>query len=230
MSAAVKTLRIDFVSDIVCPWCVVGLGGLEAALGRLAREGITAEIVFRPFELNPGMAPEGENIVEHIGRKYGSTPEQSAASRAMIRERAAEVGFDMRLDESSRIWNTFDAHRLLAWAAATAGPAGQKALKQALFAAHFTGGRNISDRAVLAEVAGALRSSRRMTREAVEAEAAAVLANGRFADEVRAEQGLWRGRGINAVPAVVVEGKWLITGGQPASVFEDALRKIAGEV
>ena len=216
-----KTLHIDFISDIVCPWCVVGLGGLDAALGRLAGEGITAEIVFRPFELNPGMAPEGENIVEHIGRKYGSTPEQSAASRAMIRERAAEVGFDMRMDEASRIWNTFDAHRLLAWAAATAGPAGQKALKQALFAAHFTEGRNISDRAVLSEVAGAAGLDAE--------EAAAVLADGRYADEVRAEQGLWRGRGINAVPAVVVEGRYLISGGQPAAVYEEALRKIAGE-
>ena len=225
-----KTLHIDFISDIVCPWCVVGLGGLEAALGRLKEEEIEAEITFRPFELNPGMAPEGENIVEHIGRKYGSTPEQSATSRAMIRERAAEVGFDMRMDEASRIWNTFDAHRLLAWAAATAGPAGQKALKQALFAAHFTEGRNVSDRAVLADVAGAaLRSSRRVTKEAVEAEAAAVLADGRYADEVREEQGLWRGRGINAVPAVVIDGKWLISGGQPAGVYEEALRKIAGE-
>lgn len=214
-----KTLHIDFISDIVCPWCVVGLGGLEAALGRLAGEGIAAEIVFRPFELNPGMAPEGENIVEHIGRKYGSTPEQSAASRAMIRERAAEVGFDMRMDEASRIWNTFDAHRLLAWAAATAGPAGQKALKTALFAAHFTEGRDISDRGVLAEVAGAAGLDAE--------EAAAVLADRRFADEVRAEQGLWRGRGINAVPAVVVEGRYLISGGQPAGVYEEALRKVA---
>ena len=216
-----RTLHIDFISDIVCPWCVVGLGGLEAALGRLAGEGIAAEIVFRPFELNPGMAPEGENIVEHIGRKYGSTPEQSAASRAMIGERAAEVGFDMRMDEASRIWNTFDAHRLLAWAAATAGPEGQRALKKALFAAHFTEGRNIADRAVLAEVAGAAGLDAE--------EAAAVLADGRFADEVRAEQGLWRGRGVNAVPAVVVEGKYLISGGQPASVYEVALRKIASE-
>lgn len=216
------TLRIDFISDIVCPWCVVGLGGLEAALGRLKEEGITAEIVFRPFELNPSMGPEGENIVEHIGRKYGSTPEQSAASRAMIRERAAEVGFDMRMDETSRIRNTFDAHRLLAWAAATAGPAGQRARKQALFAAHFNEGRDISDRGVLADAAGAAGLDAE--------EAAAVLAEGRYADEVRAEQGLWRGRGINAVPAVVVEGKWLISGGQPASVYEEALRKIAGEL
>ena len=93
-----KTLHIDFVSDVVCPWCVVGLGGLETALDRLKAEGVEADIRFRPFELNPQMAPEGENIVEHIGRKYGSTPEQSSASRAVIRARAAEVGFDMRMD------------------------------------------------------------------------------------------------------------------------------------
>lgn len=229
MSATPVRLHIDFISDVVCPWCAVGLYSLETALGRLAREGIEADIDFRPFELNPGLAPEGENIVEHIGRKYGSTPEQSAASRAMIRERAAEVGFDMRMDETSRIRNTFDAHRMLAWAAATAGPEGQRALKTALFAAYFTEGRDVSDQGVLAEVAGVLRSGRRVTREEVEAEAAAVLADGRFADEVRAEQGLWRGRGINAVPAVVVEGKWLISGGQPAGVYEEALRGVARE-
>ena len=84
---ASKTLKIDFVSDVVCPWCVVGLGGLEAALDRLKDEGVQADITFHPFELNPQMAPEGENIVEHIGRKYGASPEQSAANRAMIRER-----------------------------------------------------------------------------------------------------------------------------------------------
>lgn len=115
LSGMTRTLKIDFVSDVVCPWCVVGLGGLETALGRLAAEGITAEIAFRPFELNPGMAAEGENVGEHIARKYGSTPEQSAANRAMITERAAEAweGFEMRMGPDSRIWNTFDAHRLL---------------------------------------------------------------------------------------------------------------------
>ena len=217
-----RTLNIDFVSDVVCPWCVVGLGGLQTALERLKPEGIEANITFRPFELNPEMAPQGENIVEHIGRKYGATPEQSAQNREMIRARAAEAmpGFDMRMTDASRIWNTFDAHRLLHWAGEVA-PDKQAALKTALFHTHFTHNRDLTDAGVLttaAETAGLNR-----------AEAAEVLASGRYAQAVRAEQATWRARGINSVPAVVVDGKYLISGGQPAAVFEEALRKIAGE-
>ena len=220
MNAPLKTLKIDFVSDVVCPWCVVGLGGLETALDKLKAEGITADIAFQPFELNPGMAPEGENIVEHIGKKYGSTPEQSAANREMIRQRAGEVGFDMRMSADSRIWNTFDAHRLLHWAGEV-DAAKQKALKQALFAVHFTEGRNLTDAGVLTAAAERVGLDR--------AEAAEILASNRYVQAVRDAQALWRSRGINSVPAVVVEGKYLISGGQPAAVFEDALRKIAGE-
>ncbi|MCZ8195288.1 DsbA family oxidoreductase [Brevundimonas sp.] len=223
MTDAARPLSIDFVSDVVCPWCVVGLGGLEAALATLQAEGITAEITFRPFELNPGMAPEGENIGEHIARKYGSTPEQSAANRAMITERAAEAwpGFEMRMGPDSRIWNTFDAHRLLHWALETAGRDGQRALKEALFRTHFTDNRALAAAEVLADAAAAAGLDR--------AGALAVLADGRYVREVRAEEDLWRARGINAVPAVVVEGKYLISGGQPAAVFEQALRKVAAE-
>ncbi len=218
-----KTLHIDFVSDIVCPWCVVGLGGLETALGALKAEGIEAEIRFQPFELNPDMAPEGENTTEHIGRKYGASPEQSAANRAAITARAADVGFDMKMSADSRIWNTFDAHRLLHWAGAPesgGGPEKQAALKKALFHIHFTEGRNLTDAGELTAAAEAAGLDR--------AEAAEVLASGRYVDAVREAQALWRARGINAVPAVVVEGKWLISGGQPAAVFEEALRKMAG--
>ncbi len=217
-----RTLHIDFVSDIVCPWCVVGLGGLEAAMDKLKAEGITAEVHFQPFELNPQMPPEGENVGEHIARKYGSTPEQSAANRAMITERAAEAwpGFEMRMGPDSRIWNTFDAHRLLHWAG-TVGPAEQRALKAALFTAHFTEGRVMTDAGVLADAAAAAGLDR--------AKAVEVLADGLYAAEVRAEAALWVSRGINSVPAVVVEGKWLISGGQPAGVFEEALRQMASE-
>lgn len=218
---ALKTLKIDFVSDVVCPWCVVGLGGLTTALDKLKDEGLAADITFQPFELNPQMAPEGENIVEHIGAKYGSTPEQSAQNREMIRARAAEVGFDMKMGPDSRIWNTFDAHRLLHWAHETA-PDKQEALKRALFTAHFTENRNLTDAGVLTQAAEAAGLDR--------AEAGEVLASGRYAQEVRAAEELWRARGITSVPAVVVEGKYLISGGQPAAAFEEALRKIAGEV
>ncbi|KAK0361231.1 hypothetical protein LTR94_024168 [Friedmanniomyces endolithicus] len=218
--ATLKTLKIDFVSDVVCPWCVVGLGGLETALDRLKGEGISAEIVFQPFELNPQIAPEGENIVEHIGRKYGSSPEQSAANQAMIRERAAVVGFDMRMNAKSRIWNTFDAHRLLHWAHDVA-PDRQKALKHALFSAHFTHNRNITDARVLTEAAEEAGFDR--------AEAAEVLASGQYAQAVRSAEELWRSRGVSSVPAVVVEDKYLISGGQPPEAFEQALRQIADQ-
>ncbi len=222
-----STLHIDFVSDIVCPWCVVGLGGLQTALEALKGEGIEAEVRFQPFELNPRMPPEGENIVEHIGRKYGSTPEQSAANRAMITERAEDAwrGFRMRMGPDSRIWNTFDAHRLLHWAG-TVGLAEQRALKAALFTAHFTEGRTMTDAGVLADAAAAagLDPGSGPGRKAVE-----VLADDLYAAEVRAAEALWVSRGINGVPAVVVEGKWLISGGQPAAVFEEALRGMAAE-
>lgn len=212
-----RPLTIDFVSDVVCPWCVIGLRSLETALARAA-DVVTAEIRFHPFELNSAMPPEGENIVEHIGRKYGATPEQSAATRAMIRERAAEFGFTMAMTDDSRIYNTFDAHRLLHWAGLNGG---QHALKMALFTAYFTEGRNPGDRAVL------LAAAEQAGLDA--AAAARVLEDGRYGQEVRAEETLWQSRGINAVPAIVLEGRYLISGGQPPEAFEQALRQIAAD-
>lgn len=212
-----RTLKIDFVSDVMCPWCIVGLGGLEEALRRL--DGVVeAEIRFQPFELNPAMPPEGQNIVEHIGQKYGATPEQSASNRAMIHARAAEVRFDMRTGPDSRIWNTFNAHRLLFWAGLEGR---QHALKRAMFDAHFTDGLNMSDPAVLADTA----QKAGLDRNA----AADVLASGRYATEVRAEEQAWQARGITGVPAVIIDDRYLISGGQPADVFEQALRTIAAE-
>jgi predicted DsbA family dithiol-disulfide isomerase len=196
---------------------VIGLKGLEEALARAA-DVVTAEIRFHPFELNSAMAPEGENIVEHIGRKYGATPEQSAATRAMIRERAAALGFTMAMGDDSRIYNTFDAHRLLHWA----GLAGdQRALKLALFTAYFTEGKNPGERAVL--LAAAEKAGLDV------AEAARVLDEGAYADEVRSEEALWQSRGIQSVPAIVVDQRYLISGGQPPEAFEQALRQIATE-
>ena len=216
-----RPMTIDFVSDVSCPWCVVGLGGLETALERVG-DVVDAEIRFQPFELNPQMPPEGENIVEHIGRKYGSTPAQSASNRAMIRERAAEAwdGFQMRMTDESRIYNTFDAHRLLHWAG-TVGADRQAALKKALFEAYFTQGLNPGAAEVLADAAANAGLDR--------AEAATVLASGRYAEEVRAAEDLWRQRGINSVPAVIIDGQYLISGGQPAEAFEQALREIAAK-
>ncbi|MBB4839671.1 putative DsbA family dithiol-disulfide isomerase [Sphingomonas kyeonggiensis] len=215
-----RPLKIDFVSDVVCPWCIIGLRGLEEAVER-TRDVVDVTVHFQPFELNPQMAPEGENIGEHIARKYGSTPEQSAANRQMIRDRAGALGFSMNSSADSRIYNTFDAHRLLHWAE-TEGADKQTALKHALFTAYFTDQQNPSDPEVLVAAAQKAGLDGEAARE--------VLALGRYAEEVRAAEQLWQSRGINSVPAIVIEDKWLISGGQPPEAFEQALRDIAGQL
>ncbi|WP_137862305.1 MULTISPECIES: DsbA family oxidoreductase [unclassified Sphingomonas] len=212
-----RSLKIDFVSDVSCPWCIIGLKGLEEALARTG-DLVDAKIHFQPFELNPDMPPEGENVGEHIARKYGSTPEQSAANRQMIRERAGALGFAMNSSADSRIYNTFDAHRLLHWAEIEGR---QAALKHALFETYFTDQRDPSNHDVLVAAAEKAGLDGAVARE--------VLASGRYAEEVRQAEQLWRSRGINAVPAIVIEDKWLISGGQPPEAFEQALRQIAAE-
>ncbi|TFY98764.1 DsbA family oxidoreductase [Ramlibacter rhizophilus] len=212
-----QRLTIDFVSDVVCPWCAVGLGSLEAALRRLEGE-VEAEVRFQPFQLNPDMPPEGEDITEHLARKYGSTPEQQSAAWRSLRERAAAVGFDFREQGRGRTWNTFDAHRLLHWAGELSLQA-QRSLKRGLLEAYFGQGENPSDPAVL------LREAERAGLDA--ARAAEVLANGEFADEVRRQQAFYAAHGIRAVPSVIVNGRHLLQGGQPPEVFEAALRQIA---
>jgi predicted DsbA family dithiol-disulfide isomerase len=145
------TLKIDFVSDVACPWCVIGLLALEQALDRVAGE-LTVELHFQPFELNPAMAAEGEDATEHLMHKYGVTAEQLAATRANLRQRGAELGFVF--GDRSRVWNTFDAHRLLHWAGLEAGPAAQRALKHALLQAYHRDNLNPGAHAVLLQVAG----------------------------------------------------------------------------
>lgn len=210
-----QPMKIDFVSDVSCPWCAIGLRGLERALER-TRDLVEAEITFQPFELNPQMPPEGRNTVEHLTQKSGLSREQIAAARERLGERADEVGFTIRFSDDSRIYNTFDAHRLLHWAKLEGR---QSPLKHALFAAHFAEGLNVSDHEVLAELAGRAGLDPTAARE--------VLASGRYGPEVRTAEEFWRGNDINAVPAVVINGRYLISGGQPAEAFEQAIRKIA---
>lgn len=210
-------LHIDFVSDVACPWCAIGLAGLEEALRRT--EGVVqARIEFQPFELNPDMPGEGENMDEHIARKYGGTSAQMAESRRALRERAASVGFAFNSSGSSRVYNTFDAHRLLHWAGLT--DAGlQRQLKRALFKANFSDDAAISNTDTLVAIACAAGLDPEAARE--------VLVSGRYAKEVREAESLWQSRGINAVPGMVINGKWLISGGQPPEILEQALRQIA---
>jgi predicted DsbA family dithiol-disulfide isomerase len=210
-------LKIDFVSDVSCPWCVIGLGALEKALHNTSDE-VTAQIHFQPFELNPDMPAAGQDIIEHIAQKYGSTQEQIERNQEGIRARGAELGFTFDMGKRARIYNTFDAHRLLHWAE-TEGR--QHALKRALFAAYFTEGRNPSDHEVLIEVAKQVGLDPARARE--------ILASDLYANEVRERAQFYREHGIQAVPSVIVNDKYLIQGGQPVAVFEQALRKIASE-
>jgi predicted DsbA family dithiol-disulfide isomerase len=208
-------IQIDFVSDVSCPWCVIGLKSLEAALAKLDGE-VTADIHFQPFELNPDMALEGEDILEHIAKKYGSTPDQMAGSREAIRARGAQLGFVFDMNKRGRIYNTFDAHRLLHWAESTGK---QKELKEALFTAYFTDGLNPSDHAVLEEIAAKVGLDRERARQ--------ILASDEYATEVRERERLYVNNGIHAVPAVILNNRYLVQGGQPVEVFERALRQAA---
>ena len=207
-------IRIDFVSDVSCPWCVIGLKSLEQALAKLDGT-VQADIHFQPFELNANMPAEGEDIGEHIARKYGSTEEQMAQSREAIRARGEQLGFTFAMDKRGRIYNTFDAHRLLHWAGLEGR---QKELKMALLDAYFTQGQNPSSHDVLLKVAGDVGLDT--------AKAAEVLASGAYADEVRAQERFYQQNGINSVPAVIINERHLISGGQPPEVFEQALRQI----
>jgi predicted DsbA family dithiol-disulfide isomerase len=215
------SLKIDFVSDVSCPWCAVGLGALEEALGKLQGE-VSAELHFQPFELNPKMGAEGQDIGEHLTQKYGSTAAQQVQIRETIRARGAEVGFVFNPEGRGRIWNTFDAHRLLHWASLEGAAGQQHALKKALLAACHTRSEAMGDRAVL------LGCVREVGLD--EARAQAILASDEFAQAVREREGFYTSVGIHSVPAVIVNDRHLISGGQPAAVFEQALRQIASEM
>jgi predicted DsbA family dithiol-disulfide isomerase len=210
-------VKIDFVSDVSCPWCVVGLKSLEAALARLGPQ-LQAAIHFQPFELNPGMAPEGQDIVEHIAQKYGSSAVDIGRSQEALRARGEALGFHFDFGKRGRIYNTFDAHRLLHWAE---GEGKQYALKNALFNAYFTEGRDPSSHEVLVSVAQSVGLDEKRAKE--------ILASDEFAQEVRERERFYTEAGIHAVPSAIINDRHLIQGGQPPEVFEQALRKLAAE-
>jgi predicted DsbA family dithiol-disulfide isomerase len=209
-------MRIDFVSDIACPWCAVGLNALERAI---ARSGVAVELHMQPFELNPTMAAEGADAAQYLKAKYGMSDEQLADNRARIAERGAAEGFTF--GTRAHVWNTFDAHRLLHWAGVEGVPGAQRALKHALLDAYHGQGRNPGARDVLLELAA---------RVGLPADRAAeVIDSGEFTDDVREAERFWQQAGISSVPAVVIDRQHLISGGQPSEVFEQALRSIAND-
>ncbi len=220
MNTAAPTLKIDFVSDIVCPWCAIGLSALEIALSRLEGE-VAVQLHFQPFELHPDMGPEGAEVVPYLSKKYGMSAEQVAQNQQNIAVRGAAVGFEFRMDRRSRTYNTFDAHRLLHWAAEEGSDAQQRALKHALLRAHFTDGENPGAREVLLACAAQAGLDGERAAEVVDTD--------EYADAVRERERLYLDAGIHSVPAVIINDRHLITGGQPPEVFEQALRQIAAE-
>lgn len=216
-------LAIDIWSDVMCPWCLVGWGNLRQALDELDGE-IEAEVRWRPFELNPDMPPEGEEQTAHIARKYGRSEADAQAVRERMREMAREAGVSLEWEGEGEappamMWNTFAAHKLLLWALDTAGPNRQTALKFALLRAHFNHRRPIGERDVLLDVAEEQRFDR--------AAAAAALDDESLATRVRAEERQAWDMNVTGVPAMVVEGKFLIPGAQPVETYVAALRRAA---
>jgi predicted DsbA family dithiol-disulfide isomerase len=213
-----KSLTLDIVSDVSCPWCIIGYKALQTALQNLQDE-VIADVTWQPFELNPQMPAEGQEITEHITEKYGITVEQSEKNRGMIKQRGLDVGYEFGNRGGGRIYNTFDAHRLLHWAKEQGR---QIELKLALFDLYFQQNGNPSDHQQLLEVV------ERVGLDKIQAEE--VLTSGKYEQDVRELQRHYQSAGISSVPAVIVNNKHLISGGQPAEVFEQALREIAKEV
>lgn len=206
-------LRVDIVSDVVCPWCIIGYRQLRRAMDDT---GIECDVYWHPFELNPAMGPEGQNVREHVAEKYGSTAEDSARARDGITTLGQQLGFAFNWQEDHRIYNTFAAHQLLHWASET-GQAHD--MKMALFAAYFTEGRDVSSPEVLCDVAGKIGLDK--------AEASAVLTEKRYADIVREKEQFWVERGITGVPAVVFQSKHLVTGAQGTEKFAEILKQLS---
>ena len=210
-------LKIDIVSDVSCPWCIIGYQALNQALSNLAPD-IQADITWQPFELNPQMPKEGQDITEHITQKYGISVQQSEQNRAAIRERGLSVGYEFGNRGGGRIYNTFDTHRLLHWAH---GLGKQTALKLALFDLYFQQSGDPSDHRQLLAVVESIGLD--------VAEAKLILDSDKYTADVRKQQQYYQSAGVSSVPAVIVNDKHLISGGQPTETFEQALKQIAAE-
>lgn len=211
-------LRVDVVSDVVCPWCVIGFATFERVVADFA-DRVQVTIHWQPFELNPDMPVEGEDIGAHVHRKYGASAAQGRDARERIMARAEAVGFPLRLADGMRLWNTFAAHQLIAWAEEQGDGSAVTRLMKALFTAHFVRHENVSRDDVLAAIAAEAGFDA--------AEAAAVLADGRYAAAVRARENHWREQGVQAVPALVFDERAVLTGAQDATLYVRILSRVA---
>lgn len=214
------TIKIDYVSDIACPWCAVGLGGLEIALKNIGDE-IPVEIHFQPFELNPHMPPGGQEVFEHLTQKYGKTVAEVRATQENIKARAAAVGYPFHPEGRKHVYNTFNAHRLLYWVGLEHDPAAQHRLKRELLITYFTLAVDLDDKSNL--IAAVERAGLDTAR------AKSILESEEFKTEVLAQEQKYTSMGIHSVPSIIINDQYLLQGAQPPEAFEQALRQIAAE-
>ena len=221
-----EKVAVDIWSDVMCPWCAVGYTQFAKAVNELDGE-LDIEVRWMPFELNPDLPPEGKSQDRHLAEVYGRSPEEVTAMRAQMQAIAARTGFAMDYTGEGEappamMWNTFEAHKLLRWALADQGLEAQTRLKVALLKAHFQQRRNVSDRAVLLDIAEAEGFDRAKAAEALADEALTI------ATRVEEERG--RRAGINSVPSFVVNGQYLIQGAREPEDYAQMLRRVAGLV
>ena len=206
-------MRLDVISDISCPWCAIGVNALNRALDRLDAD-VPVELHFQPFELNPDMPPEGEDLTVYLTEHLGMSPAQVTESTRMLRERGAAAGF--QFGDRTRIWNTFDAHRLLMWADREGPTGSQLRLKLALLRAYHGEDRNPGAPDVLLELAGQVGLDVERAKQ--------VLDDRSYSGEVSAEQDRWRHAGIRSVPTLVIDGARAVSGAHTVSDYESLLR------
>lgn len=214
------SIKIDFVSDVACPWCAVGLGNLEKAIFEL-QDKANFELHFRPFELNPNMPKGGQDAIEHLTQKYGMSKEQVRENQAQIRARAFEAGFDFHPDGRKRVYNTFDCHRLLTWVAKEYDLPKQLALKKELLNSYFCLAVDIDDHANLLEAVG---------RAGLDPQRAQEVLNGdEFSNEVRDEEKIYTNLGIHSVPSIILNDQYLLQGAQPPETFIQAFESLINQ-
>lgn len=211
------TIKIDYVSDIACPWCAVGLGNLNQAIAQLSDKA-NFEVHFHPFELNPKMPLGGQDAIEHLTEKYGLSVEQVKANQANIRLKALEAGFEFHPEGRKRVYNTFDAHRLLHWAGQEFGLEKQAMLKKELLNTYFCLAVNLDDQKNLLDA---------VTRSGLDKERAQeVLTSNAFTKEVREAEALYINAGISSVPAIILNDQYLLQGAQPPESFINAFEQL----
>jgi predicted DsbA family dithiol-disulfide isomerase len=211
------TIKIDYVSDVACPWCAVGLGNLNQAISQCSDKA-NFEVHFHPFELNPNMPLGGQDAIEHLTEKYGLTVEQVKANQANIRIKALEAGFDFHPEGRKRVYNTFDSHRLLHWAGQEFGLEKQAALKKELLNTYFCLAVNLDDQKNLLDA---------VTRSGLDKDRAQeVLQNNEFSKEVREAEATYTNAGISSVPSIILNDQYLLQGAQPAESFVNAFEQL----